>query len=174
VFVDAGGHQLLHAELHLALFGVDGQHLRFDHLPGAQHIGGMIEAAFDSDLADVDEALNPFADLHECAEVHELCDWPLDLRTDRIAAHDFCPWIGERLFQTERDAPLFRLDRENDGIDNLSLFDDIAGDAHFLAPRHLGDMNQPFDPGLDLDESTELRHARDPSTDTLARLIPFR
>ncbi len=45
VFVDAGGHQLLHAEFDLPLFSVDGQHLRLDNLAGAEHVGGMIESA---------------------------------------------------------------------------------------------------------------------------------
>ncbi len=82
VLVDAGGDQLLHAELDLALLGVDGQHLRLDDLSGAQHVLRMIDALVGADLADVDQSLDAFGDLNECAEVHQLGDGAFDLRTD--------------------------------------------------------------------------------------------
>ena len=68
VLVDAGGNQLLHAELDLALFRRDAEHLRFDDLAGAQHILRMIDAFIGADLADVDEAFDAFGDLDERAE----------------------------------------------------------------------------------------------------------
>ena len=58
VLVDAGGNQLLHAEFNLALLWCDAEHLRFDHLAGAQHILRMIDALVGANLADVDEADN--------------------------------------------------------------------------------------------------------------------
>ena len=82
VLVDAGGDELLHAELDLALFSVDGQHLRLHDLAGAQHVLRMIDAAVGDDLADVHEAFDALGDLHECAEVHDLGDGPFDLRAD--------------------------------------------------------------------------------------------
>ncbi len=42
VFVEAGRHQLLHAQPHLALLEIDGEHLRLDHLPDAQHVCGWL------------------------------------------------------------------------------------------------------------------------------------
>ena len=38
VLVDAGGNELLHAELDLALFRRDAEHLRLDDLADAQHV----------------------------------------------------------------------------------------------------------------------------------------
>ena len=58
VLVDVGGDELLHAELDLALFRVDGQDLRLDDLAGAQHVRGVVEAAVGGDLADVDQPLD--------------------------------------------------------------------------------------------------------------------
>src|ERR1035438_4615581 len=78
VFVDLGGDELLDAELDLALFGVDGQDLRFDDLAHAQHFRGMVEAALGGDLADVDQALDTVGKLDEGSEVHQLGDGALN------------------------------------------------------------------------------------------------
>ena len=58
VLVDAGGDELLHAELDLALLGVDGEDLRLDDLAGAEHVIGVVDALVGADLADVDQALD--------------------------------------------------------------------------------------------------------------------
>ena len=56
--VDAGGDELLHGELDLTLFRVDGQDEGFDDLADADCIGGVIEAAVGYDFADVDKAVD--------------------------------------------------------------------------------------------------------------------
>src|ERR1035441_530905 len=68
VFVDLGGDELLHAELDLALFRVNGQDLRLDDLPLAQHFRGVVEAALGGDLADVDQAFDAVGQLDEGSE----------------------------------------------------------------------------------------------------------
>ncbi len=45
VFVEAGGDELLHAELDLALFGVDGEDLGADDLADVEDVLRMIDAA---------------------------------------------------------------------------------------------------------------------------------
>ena len=122
VLVDAGGDELLHAEFHLPLFSVDGQHLRLHDLAGAQHVGGVIDAALGADFADVNQALDAVGDLDERAEVHDFGDRPPDLRADRELALDFAPRIAECLLHTQRNPTLLRLDGEDDGIHALALF----------------------------------------------------
>ena len=104
VLVDAGGNQLLHAELDLALFRRDAEHLRFDDLADAQHVLGMIDALVGADLADVDEAFDAFGDLDESAEGHDLGDGTFDLGADGKFAGDVRPRVGEGLLEAERDA----------------------------------------------------------------------
>src|ERR1035441_5635553 len=82
VFVDLGGDELLHAELDLALFRVNGQDLRLDDLPLAQHFRGVVEAALGGDLADVDQAFDAVGQLDEGSEVHQFGDGPLNLGAD--------------------------------------------------------------------------------------------
>ena len=72
-----------------------------DALAVAQHVARMIEAAVGDDLADVDEAVDAFGDLHECAEVHDLRDGAFDLRADGESAFDVEPGIGEGLLEAE-------------------------------------------------------------------------
>ena len=66
--------------------------------------------------------------------------------------------------------PLFGLDRENHRVHAIALLEQVGGVAHFFGPRHLGDVDQAFDAGLDLDERAEIREARDGAGDALARL----
>ncbi len=76
------GIKLLHAELDLALFRRDAQHLSFDNLADAQHILRMIDALFGADLADVNQTLDTVSDLYKGAECHDLGDRTFDLRAD--------------------------------------------------------------------------------------------
>ena len=83
VLVNAGGDELLHAQLDLALFRIDGQHLGLYHLARAQHVLRMVDALFGADLADVNQAFDAFGQLDEGAEVHQLGHRPFNLRADR-------------------------------------------------------------------------------------------
>jgi hypothetical protein len=91
VLVDAGGDELLHAELDLALLGVDGEHLGLDDLAGAEDVGGVVDAAVGDDLADVDQAFDAVGELNEGAEVHDFGDRAFNLRADRELCARFGP-----------------------------------------------------------------------------------
>jgi hypothetical protein len=137
VLVDAGGDQLLHGELDLALFGIDSQNQGLDALAFAHHVARMVDAAVGDDLADVHEAVDTLGDLNESAEVHDLGDGAFDLRAGGKLALDFEPGIGERLLEAERDAALLSarggLDGENDGVDAVALRSRSEGWRTFLA-----------------------------------------
>ena len=168
VLVDARRDELLHGELDLALAGIDGQHLRLNHLSFAQDFGGVIQPAVSDNLADVDHALNALGDLHEGAEGHELGDWAGNLRTDGELRGHFGPGVGEGLLEAERDAALLRMNVENHGVNALTGLEDVGCDANFLAPGHLGDMDEALDSGLNLNEGAEVGNARDHAADALA------
>ena len=51
---------------------------------------------------------------------------------------------------------LFRLDGQDHGVDAVALLEHVAGMAHLFAPGHLGDVNEAFDAGLDLDKGAEV------------------
>ena len=62
------------------------------------------------------------------------------------------PGIAHGLLETERDAPLDRIDLEDLHLDLLRGGDDLAGMHVLLGPRHLRDVDQPLDAGLEFDE----------------------
>src|ERR1035441_4196192 len=174
VLVDAGGDQLLHGELDLALYRVDGQNLGFDDLAGAEHILRMIDALVGADLADVDQAFNAIFELHEGAEVHELGDRALDLRACGELLLDVGPGVGEGLLEAEGDAPLLRLDGEDDCVDTVALLENVAGVAELFAVGHLRNMNEAFDARLDFDKCSKVGEAGDGAGDALAGDEAFR
>src|SRR5580692_7684194 len=117
------------------------------------------------------EALDAFGDLHKGAEVHDLGDRTFDLRTDRELAQYLSPRIAQRLLETEGNAALLGLDRENDRVDQFALLHDIAGDPDLLAPGHFRDVNEALNAGLEFDKCTELRNAGHLTGNALAELI---
>ena len=132
----------------------------------------MIDALVGADFADVDQAFDAFGDLDKGAEGHDLGDRAFDLRADGKLAGDVGPRVGECLLEAERDAAASsRLDGEDDGVDRVALLENVAGMADLFAPGHLGDVNEAFDAGLDLDEGAEVGEARDGAGDALANLI---
>ena len=136
IFVNLGGDELLHAELDLALFGVDGEDLCFDDLALAQHFRGVVKAAFGGDLADVDQAFDAVGELDEGSEVHQLGDGAGDLRADGEGANGVGPGVGEGLLEAEGDASLLWLDAEDDDIDAGALFEQVGGVAELFAVGH--------------------------------------
>src|ERR1700733_14673135 len=56
IFIEAGGNELLHAELDLPFFCVDSQDLGFDDLASSQHVLRMVDVFLRADFADVYEA----------------------------------------------------------------------------------------------------------------------
>ncbi len=121
-----------------------------------------------ADLADVDEALDSLVQLNERTEVHELGDGALDLRADGEFLGHVEPGIGEGLLEAERDAALLGLDGEDDGVDAVALLEDVAGVTKLFAVGHLGDVDEAFDAGLDLDKCAEVCQAGDGAGDALA------
>src|SRR5271157_2969195 len=168
VLVDAGGDELLHGEFDLAFFNVDGEDLRLDHLADAEKILGMIDALFGADFADVDQAFDAVDELHEGAEVHEPGDGAFDLGADGELLLRGGPGVGEGLLETEGDAALFRLDGEDDGVDCVTLLEDVAGVTEFFAPGHFRDVDEAFDAGFDFDKCAEVGEAGDRAGDALA------
>jgi hypothetical protein len=170
VLVNAGGDELLHAQLDLALLGIDGQHQRLDHLPRAQHVAGMIDAAVGDNLAHMHQAFNAVRKLHKRAKVHDLGNGAFNLRALGELLSDLGPWVGKRLFEAERDASLLRLDGQDDRVHAIAGLDHVTRMAHLFAPGHFGYMDEAFNAGLDFDKGAEVLDAGDDAVDALAGL----
>src|ERR1019366_7214421 len=171
IFVETGRNQLPHAQTQTALLDIEFQHLCLDHLPGVQHILGMIDALLRADIAHVNHALDALGHLHERAELLDA-----GYRTFHHRAHgEFLrrvgPRVAQRLFETERDTPVRCVDPEHDHVHRIAGIDHIGGFAHLLGPGHLGEMHQTFDALFQLDEGAEIGDAGHRALDALAYLV---
>ena len=93
---------------------------------------------------------------------------PFNLRAGGEFARGLDPGVGEGLLEAKRDAPLFRLDGEDDGVNAVARLENVAGMADLFAVGHLGDVDEAFDAGLDLDECAEVGDAGYGAGDALA------
>src|SRR5215470_8890572 len=105
----------------------------------------------------VDVAVEP----EEQTEFRLVLDVALDGRPDRMLLDERFPWITHGLLEAQRDAALDRIDLEDLHLDLLGGRDDLAGVHVLLGPRHLGDVDQALDAGLELDERAVVGDVRD-------------
>ena len=67
--------------------------------------------------------------------------------------------IGLGLLEAERDAPVGGVDVEHHDVDLLADLEHLRRMRDALGPRHLGDVHQPLDAGLELDEGAVVGQA---------------
>ena len=135
----------------------------------------LVDALFGADVADVNHAFDSFGELHEGAELGQVGDGSFDRRSNLKALRDVRPGITQRLLEPQREAAFAGVDLQDHDLDGLALLDHIAGFADFaLRPRHLGNVNQTLDAGLEFDECSELHKARDGAAYAIAGLKLFR
>src|SRR4030095_7843388 len=77
---------------------------------------------------------------------------PLDARTDRILLGQLVPRVRFNLLEAQGNAPRRGIDAEHHRIDAVADVENLRRVLDALAPRHLGDVDQAFDAGLQLDE----------------------
>src|SRR5574341_926719 len=77
-------------------------------------------------LGDVDQALQPFLDAGERAEVHYVGDGAFDHLPNRVALVYRSPGIGLEPLEAERDAPLLRIDGHDVDLDLLPAVQNIT------------------------------------------------
>jgi hypothetical protein len=63
------------------------------------------------------------------------------------------PGVGLHLLQAERNPARCRVHAEDHRVDRIPDVENLRRVLDALAPRHLADVNQAFDTGLELDEA---------------------
>src|SRR4029434_5207073 len=159
ILVEITRNKLLDAEPQLPLFLIDRQYLRFDNLPEPQNILRMVDPFLGADLTHVNHAFDTLGALHERAKFRNAADRTLHHGPDWEILLDVTPRIAQRLLQTEGNPPLPRVDTEDHSLYGLARLHNVTGLLYFLAPGHFGNVNQPFDPWLQLHEGSELHQA---------------
>ena len=125
----------------------------------------MPDVAGPRHVRDVQEPVHAGLELDERAEVREVAHLALHALAGLVALVDGRPRIGLHLLHAQGD-PLGRLVHvQHQDIDHVADVDDLRRVPDPPRPRHLGDVDEPLDPRLELDEGAVVREADDPPLD---------
>src|SRR3989440_4312726 len=130
------------------------EHLQLDGLPLFDGVRGVLDVR-DAELRHRHEALDALAQIPHHSLVHQAEHAAPHLRADRIGLADLQPGVFLRLLETERDALVLGVHVQDQHLDLVALLHDLGGMLYALGPRHVGDVDQAVDAGLDLDERPE-------------------
>src|SRR5580704_1028048 len=149
---------LLQPKREPAIFGVDLQHFRLHRVALLKFLARMLHALGPTDVADVNEALEPFIHFDERPEIGKAAHAAADHRADRETLGRGLPWIGQRLLQAERNSLRVRLHFENHHFHVVADFYNLRRVLHAPRPTHLADVNQSFHSRLNLHKGAVIRH----------------
>src|SRR6266487_3012890 len=155
--------ELLDAERDALLLDIDVEHLRLDLVALLELLDHLLAGPLPVEVGQMHHAVDVAVEPEEQAELGLVLDLALDGGTDRVLLHERLPRIAHRLLQPERDAALDRIDLEDLHFDLLRGRDDFAGMHVLLGPRHLRDVDQALDAGLELDEGAVVGDVGDPA-----------
>src|SRR3989454_560826 len=155
-----GVRQLLQGQADAPLVGVHTNDQQRQLVADADQLVGPADRAV-GHLRDVEQPVHAGLQLDERAEVGEAHDLPGDSRAHRVALRDRGPRIGLDLLEPERDPLGGAVDLEHDHFDLVADVDELGGVSHAPRPGHLGDVDETFHAGLELDERTVVGEAHD-------------
>src|SRR5256714_4686228 len=130
------------------------QHLELDRLSLFHRVARILDVG-DAELRHRDKALDAAPQIHHHALVHEAQHPAPQLGANGIRLADAQPRIFLRLLQAQRDPLVLGVHVQDQHFDFVALLHDFGGMLHPLGPRHVGDVNQAVDAGLDLHERAE-------------------
>src|SRR2546422_5175988 len=165
-----GVRQLLQGEADAPLVRVHPDDQQGQLVADADHLVGPADRPA-RHLRDVEQPVHAGLELDERAEVGEADDLPRDPRAHRVALGDGGPRIGLDLLEPERDALVLAVEVQDLRLELLPLLEDLRGVAHVARPRHVGDVQEPVDPGLELDERAEIGEVPDAPQHARAGLV---
>src|SRR2546425_270190 len=149
--------RLLQAEGNSFVLGVHVQDQHLDLVTLLHDFGGMLHPLGPRHVGDVDQAVDAGLDLHERAERREVAHFPLDPHAHGILLRQRHPGVFLGLLHAERDLLFGLVHLQHHRFDRLADRHDLRGVSHVARPAHLGDMDQPLDPRLELDERPVVR-----------------
>src|SRR3989338_6360296 len=157
------GLDLLEPERDALVLLVHVEDLRLELLPLLEDLRGVADAPRPGHVRDVQQAVHPGLQLDERAEVGQVAHPPHDARTRLVALLDRLPRVGLHLLHAERDPLAGPVDVEHDHLDLVADVDELGGVPDPARPRHLGDVHEALDAGLQLDEGAVVGEAHDPA-----------
>src|SRR2546428_301970 len=148
------------------VLGVDVQNQDVDFVALLHDLGRMLHALGPRHVGDVNQAVDPRLDFHECAERREVAHLAAEPRADRILLRQRHPRVLLRLLHAERDFFFRLVDLEDHRLDRFTDLHELGGMRH-AAVAHVGDVQQAVD-AAEIDERPEVGDVLD---DALSHLI---
>src|SRR2546427_5007596 len=149
--------RLLQAQRDPLVLGVHVQDQHLDLVALLHDFGGMLHSLGPRHVGDVDQAVDAGLDLHERAERGEVAHFSLDPHAHGVLLRQRHPGVFLGLLHAERDLLFGLVHPQHHRFDRLADRHDLRGVSHVARPAHLGDMDQPLDPRLELDERPVVR-----------------
>src|SRR6185437_6032747 len=144
--------ELLDAKRDALLLDVHIEDDGLDHVALLVIVDDLLARSLPVEVGEVDHAVDVAFEAEEQAELGLVLDFAFDGRTDRELLDEDFPGVAHGLLETERDAALDGIHFQHLHFDFLRGRNDLAGMHVLLGPRHLRDVDQAFDAGLELDE----------------------
>src|ERR1700761_9632537 len=144
--------ELLDAERDALLFDIDVEHHGLDHVTLLEVVDHLLARKVTVEVGEMDHAVDVAFEAEEQTELGLVLDFAFDGRADRELLDEHFPGIAHGLLETERNAPLDRIDFQDLHFDFLRSRNDLAGMHVLLGPRHFRDVDQAFDARLQFDE----------------------
>src|SRR5215813_13715758 len=146
--------ELLDAQRNALLLDIDVEHLGLDLVALLVLLDHLLARPLPVEVGEMDHAVDVAVEAEEQPELGLVLDLALEHGAGRILLDEALPRIAHGLLEPERDAPLDRIDLEDLHLHLLGGGHDLAGMHVLLGPRHLGDVDEAFDAGLELHERT--------------------
>src|SRR6184192_266567 len=110
-------------------------------------------------IRNMDQPVNARFDLNEDAEISQRLNLTGNPAADRMTFGQLLPRIGFGLLKAKRDPAIGLVDSEHLYLDMIANIYDFGRMYRALAPRHLGNVNQPLDAFFEFDESAIVSNA---------------
>src|ERR1043166_952513 len=155
------GLELLDAERDAFLLHVHVEHLGFDFVALLVLVDHLLARACPVEIGEMHHAVDVAVEAQEQAELGLVLDLTFEHRAGRIFLQEHFPRIAHGLLETERNAPLDRIDLEDLHLDLLGGRDDLARMHVLFGPRHFRDVDEALDAGLEFHERAVVRDVGD-------------
>ena len=102
------------------------------------------------------EAFHAGHQLDEHSELGRAAYLAFDHVTHFVGTEEGLPGIGLQLLNTERKTAIGRVDIQNNGLNNLTLFHQLRWVFDVGGPRHVRDVDEAVDAFFNFNERTEI------------------
>ena len=165
--------QLLDTKRDSLLLRIDFQHHGLDLIAFLQQFGGVVNLTGPRHVGNVNHAVNVRFNFDKRTVRGHVAHPALNLGARGILVHGGFPGIIHGLAQTQGDLLLLALDVQHHRFHFLAHLQHVTGAGNALGPGHLGNMDQPLDPFLDLDKGAVGHDVDHPALDARGDRVFF-